>query len=169
MPLTQAELIWRDAQIDVDAVSHSSEEDAVRWIEKTILPGAVAYVDGQLQQISLPYSYPLAVTALAKAYPSMAVHSLQKILDGWEAQRQEAIKYKALCSVFSLIDTTKEEWVKRGERFCTLAEKAMLTLQANITKVLDRLPDSETGGKFGLLVLKLPDRKFGENDYALEP
>lgn len=168
MPLTQAQSIWRDAQIEVESISVASEEDAIRWVEKTIIPGAVSYIEGRLQECSLPFTYPLDISTLKKAYPKLPTHALQKILDGWDAQKQDAIKFQALCNIFSLVDTTKEEWQKRADRLCATADKLSMNLESAIEKVLDRLPDSETGGRFGMLVVKLPDRKFGENEYANE-
>ena len=155
----EAEKIWKDAQLPVEALSLLQDEDAVAWISTEILPAVKSYVNGKAQHTSIPYGYPLSDELLQQIYPKMSLGSIQLIAAGWETQRWNAIKYLALCEIWKLVDSTKPEYANKGENFCKNGSIYLNGFLSALEDSIKDIPDNTARGSFGTLIIRLNKNK----------
>lgn len=163
----EAEKIWRDVQLPEESQSFLQDEDAIVWVHDEILPGIKTYINGRIQHSTIPYGYPLSEELLKSVYPNMATSSIQMITAGWETQRWNAVKYFALCEIWKLADTTREDYRQKGEGFCVTAERYISSLISALQQTMKDVPDNDAKGQYGLLVVKLPkNKRCSRNEYS---
>jgi hypothetical protein len=164
----EAAKIWRDAQLPEEAQSFIQDEDAITWVSDEVLPGVKDYVNGEIQTKTIPYGYPFSDELLKQVYPNIPDSSIEIIAAGWEVQRWNAIKYMALCEIWKLADTTKDEYQAKGDSYCKLGEKYLCGIIKSLGEVVSMIPDNTNTGKLGLVVVKLrKNKRCGGNEYSL--
>jgi len=162
--LTLATTIWTDSQLPLATVSKTTDRDAIKWVNSSILPQIYSYVDSRIQVCSIPFGYPLDTTLLMSAFGNLNEESRQLIITGWESARSNSIYWLALSDLFLLTDSLNEEYTKKSKAFREKGEFYLNSLCSSLSDTINRIPDADTNENLGLLVFKTRKNKHYFND-----